>query len=238
MSISGRRPALDRLLMLACVRDGHFTRLAAADDSRSNPPVPDLRAVLLDLGNVLAFHDDAHLFQQFGARAGLGADVARDRLLPLTPDVMTGRLAGDALRARVNEALGMDLAEPEFAALWSCHFRVHEAVLPLVEGLLGRVAVVLVSNTNARHVAHLRPRLPLLERFTGLVLSHELGVAKPAPAIYLEALRMAGVPPGQAAFFDDVPAYVAAASALGIHGRVFTDAPAFARDLALLGLGV
>jgi putative hydrolase of the HAD superfamily len=212
--------------------------MASLRHPRSNRPVPDLRAVLLDLGNVLAFHDDALLFARFGARAGLSGAVARERLLPLYPDVMTGALAGDDLRERVNAALDLQLDEPELAALWSCHFRLHDEVLPLVEGLLGRVALVLVSNTNARHVAHLRPRLPILERFDALVLSHELRVAKPDPGIFLEALRRAGVAPAQAAFFDDVPAYVDAAAALGIHGRVFTDAPAFARQLAELGLAV
>jgi len=43
--------------------------------------------------------------------------------------------------------------------------------------------------------------------------------------------------PARAAFFDDVPGFVEAARALGIHGRLFTDAPRFRAQLAELGLG-
>jgi hypothetical protein len=49
---------------------------------------------------------------------------------------------------------------------------------------------------------------------------------------------MAGVAPEQAAYFDDIQSFVDAACALGIHGRVFTDAPTFRRQLAELGVRV
>ena len=42
--------------------------------------------------------------------------------------------------------------------------------------------------------------------------------------------------PGEAAFFDDLPEYVEAASALGLHGRLFTTAEAFDAQLEALGL--
>jgi putative hydrolase of the HAD superfamily len=98
------------------------------------------------------------------------------------------------------------------------------------------VKVLLLSNTNATHLDWIRPRLPLLQRFDGLVLSYQLGVAKPDPAIFQQALKLAGTSPERTAFFDDVETYVAAAKALGIKGHVFTDAPTFQRQLAVLGL--
>jgi putative hydrolase of the HAD superfamily len=136
----------------------------------------------------------------------------------------------------VAAAAGTDLDPAAFAAVWSSHFTVHQAVLPLVESLIGRVKLLVVSNTNADHIEAVRPRLPLLDRFDGLVFSHEVGVAKPAPGIFQEALRRAGTPAHRAVFFDDVPAYVEAARALGLHAEVFTDAPTFRRQLATLGL--
>jgi putative hydrolase of the HAD superfamily len=147
-----------------------------------------------------------------------------------------GRLAGDALRRAVGVAAGIEFHPAAWPDLWSCHFRFHTEVYPLVESLLGRVKVLLLSNTNATHLDWIRPRLPLLQRFDGLVLSYELGVAKPDPAIFERALKMAGTTPARTAFFDDVEAYVTAAKTLGIKGHVFTDAPTFQRQLAALGL--
>jgi len=198
---------------------------------------PRLHAVILDLGNVLAFHDNALLFRRLGERAGLNAQDAERRLSGAGWTAANrGQLDAEGIRSDVCGALGVELPMDEFNALWNCHFTIHEAVLPRVEGLVGRVKLVLLSNTNVLHVEWLRPRLPLLERFDHLVLSCEVGLVKPEPAIYQEALRHAGCAPQQAAFFDDVPAYVEAANAVGLRGHVFTTAAAFDAQLRALGL--
>jgi putative hydrolase of the HAD superfamily len=133
-------------------------------------------------------------------------------------------------------ALGVELPLAEFAALWCSHFTLHDAVLPRVEGLVGRVVLVLLSNTNALHAAWLRRHLPLLARFDHLLMSCEVGQVKPEPAFFQLALTRAGCAPGEAAFFDDLPEYVEAANALGIRGHLFTDAPTFDAQLQALGL--
>src|SRR5690349_10012295 len=198
---------------------------------------PRLHAVILDLGNVLAFHDNALLFRRLGERAGLNAQEAERRLAGAGWTAANrGQLEAEGIRSDVCGALGVDLRMDEFNTLWNCHFTIHEAVLPRVEGLVGRVKLVLLYNTNVLHVEWLRPRLPVLERFDHLVLSCEVGLVKPEPAIYQEALRHAGCAPQEAAFFDDVPAYVEAASAVGLRGHVFTTAAAFDAQLRALGL--
>lgn len=199
----------------------------------STPP----RAIILDLGNVLAFHDNSLLFRRLGARAGLSSSETEHRLSGTGWTAANrGLLGAEGLRRDVCGSLGMELSAEEFNALWNSHFTVHEAVLPRVEGLVGRVKLVLLSNTNVLHAAFLRPRLPVLERFNHVLLSCEVGLVKPEPAFYQEALRRVGCAPGEAAFFDDVPEFVQAASALGIRGHLFTTAEAFDAQLRALGL--
>jgi glucose-1-phosphatase len=198
---------------------------------------PRLRAVILDLGNVLAFHDNALLFQRLGERAGLSAQEAERRVTGAGWTAANrGQLDAEGIRGDVCGALGVTLSREEFTALWNCHFTLHEAVFPRVEGLVGRVKLLLLSNTNVVHMEWLRPRLPILKRFDHLVLSCAVGLVKPEPAIYQEALRHAGCAPREAAFFDDVPAYVEAANAQGLQGRVFTTAAAFDTQLQAFGL--
>ena len=199
--------------------------------------VPPVKALLLDLGNVLVFHDNALLFARLAARAGLPPEEAGRRLTGAGWTAANrGLLDAEGIRRDVCGALGVDLPMEEFAPLWSSHFTVHDAVLPRVEGLAGRVKRVLVSNTNALHVAYVKPLLPLLQRFDALVLSCEVGAVKPEPSIYRLALEQAGCAPEEAAFFDDLPEFVDAARALGLRGFVFTDAPTFDSQLKSLGL--
>lgn len=202
-----------------------------------SPPLPPPRAVILDLGNVLVFHDNALLFRRLGARAGLPMGEAEQRISGAGWTAANrGLLGAEGIRRDVCGALGVDIPAEEFNTLWNSHFTVHEAVLPRVEALVGRVRLVLLSNTNVLHVAYLKQRLPLLGRFDSLVLSCEVGLVKPERAIYQEALKRAGCAPQEAAFFDDLPEFVEAANALGLRGRLFTTAEAFDAQLKELGL--
>jgi putative hydrolase of the HAD superfamily len=88
------------------------------------------------------------------------------------------------------------------------------------------------------HWRFVRPLIPLLARFDDLVISYELRLAKPDLEIFQAALARSGLRAEETAYFDDVPRFVDVASALGIHARVFTDAPTFRTQLAELGMDV
>ncbi len=199
-----------------------------------------IQAVFLDLGNVLACHDDAVLFRRMSEWGGAHPDQIRERMLALWDPINRGVLAGEALRRAVCTAAGSNavMDEAPFVELWKCHVRIHQEILPLVEALLDQVKVVLLSNTNDLHWRHVRPLIPQFARFHGFVISCDLLLAKPDPAIFDSALKLAGVAPGEAAYFDDIKLFVDAACDLGIHGRVFTDAATFRKQLAELGVRV
>ena len=199
--------------------------------------MPKVDAVLLDLGNVLAFHDNALLCRRLADAAHTLPEPLHAALHgPLAELINRGDLDAEGIRREVSRALNADLPMEAFIPLFSSHFTLHEAVLPRVEALCEQLPVVLLSNTNALHWDWLRPRLPVLERFRGHCLSHVERLVKPEPAIYQRAADIAGVPPSRCAFFDDIPAYVEAARGLGMSAFVFTDAERFAKDLASLGL--
>ena len=87
----------------------------------------------------------------------------------------------------------------------------------------GKYRLFLLSNTNAIHIRQVDKMLaalgkPSLETlFERLFLSHEVRVAKPAPAIYQHVLTEAGLAASDTAFFDDNAANIEAAAALGIQ---------------------
>ena len=194
-------------------------------------------AVILDLGNVLVFHDNAQLFQTFGGLVGMdGEEVARSVPPTLWNAIHLGQLDRAGIRREVCRALKLELGEDEFCRVWNSHFTPNHAVLPWVESLIGRVKLVLLSNTNPIHMEYLIGVLPVLRRFDHLVLSHELKKMKPDPAIFAHALRLAGSDPARTAFFDDLPHFVEAAKRVGIRAFLFTGADEFAAQLGELGL--
>jgi putative hydrolase of the HAD superfamily len=138
----------------------------------------------------------------------------------------------------VAPAIGFPGSLEEFAAIWNGIFRPNDSVFPVIEALSGRVPLFVLSNTNAMHMAYIRPRLPILERFEAVLTSHELGLVKPDAAIYRAALARAGAAPQEAAFFDDQLGHVEGARRAGLHGFVFSDVERFVEDLAGLGLRV
>jgi glucose-1-phosphatase len=192
-----------------------------------------LDALILDLGNVLVFHDNALLFAKMAEafRTTPGAMKAR-----IEKDVWertnTGRLPGDALRLELQAALGEELTAPQFVELWNCHFQLNAPMVQRVESLVGKLKLCLLSNTHDLHFEPLRRQLPVLETFDAIVLSYEEGLMKPAPALYRTALRRLNVAPERAAFFDDIQSYADGATAVGIHGRLFTTVESFDRQLA------
>lgn len=196
-----------------------------------------IEAVLLDLGNVLVHHDNDLLFRRMAERFRTTAPEIKSRLDGgLWEAVNRGRFSGDSLRRELIARLGGDISSEEWIPLWNSHFNLYRPMISLVEELVGRVKLVLVSNTHDQHVSFLRPLLPVLEKFDGLVLSCAEGVLKPEPEIFRRALQIAGVTPEKAVFFDDVPAYVEAARNQGINGFVFTTAEEARKVLVQLGV--
>ena len=196
-----------------------------------------IRALILDLGNVLIFHDNEQLYRELAAACGTTPEAI---VAALRSDVGRGMNTTDGPPEIVYEMVAPAIGFPgdvaSFAAIWNGIFRPNEAIVPVVEALYGRVPLFVLSNTNAMHMAYIRPRLPVLQRLDAILTSHELGLMKPEPEIYQAALVTAGVRPEEAVFFDDLPGHVEGARQVGIRAFLFTDERQFAEDLRGLGL--
>jgi putative hydrolase of the HAD superfamily len=96
------------------------------------------------------------------------------------------------------------LADPAFAVFFDARQQVDlfEDVLPALERLAARWPVVALTNGNAD--VH---RVPGLGRhFHGALSARELGLAKPAAAVFAAACRRAGATPAHTLHIGDDPA--------------------------------
>jgi putative hydrolase of the HAD superfamily len=92
-----------------------------------------------------------------------------------------------------------------------------EDSIPVVRELRARgVKTALVSNCS-HSTRGIVDRLGLADAFDEIVLSFEVGLRKPDPAIYREALRRLDVAPERAVFVDDQQEYCDGAAAIGIE---------------------
>ncbi|KXP06792.1 HAD family hydrolase [Tsukamurella pseudospumae] len=83
------------------------------------------------------------------------------------------------------------------------------------------VPVAIVSNSWGG--GNLYPRERLAALFAPVIISEEVGLRKPDPAIFTLALERLGVQPERAAFIDDATPNVDGAAALGIRAVHHTD---------------
>lgn len=93
-----------------------------------------------------------------------------------------------------------------------------------------------LTNWSAELYPHAPATYDVIELLGDVVVSGEVGLAKPDPAIYQLVAERAGMPLDRLAFIDDSIANVAAAAALGMHAIQFTGAEQLRKDLVALGL--
>lgn len=192
-----------------------------------NQNLPNIAAVIFDFGGVIAAHPAE---SQFAAIAhSLDADPAEftrlfwQHRIPydagLDPTEYWSTLL-DKLGRPWHPMLLPDLLIQEIA-LWS---NFDNRVLEFAANLQSRGYLTgLLSNLPRPLGEALRATPGFLEPFDHHTFSYELGIVKPAAAIYLRSVDQLGVAPEQALFLDDRQENVQGARDAGLQAELYTD---------------
>lgn len=205
--------------------------------------VHTLKALIVDYGGVLtnpladamsnwmrADRIDAVRFRSL-MREWLAAGAERN----IAHDLETGRLAPDAFeRQFAAQLLRDDGSTPDADGLLSRMFAGFQADTGMA-GVVRRarqagMSTGLLSNSWGFDY----PRDGWEELFDDIVISGEVGMRKPDPAIYRHAAERLGVPPAACVFVDDLRPNVLAAVEVGMVGVHHTDAETTAGELEVL----
>lgn len=193
--------------------------------------------VIFDLGGVLVSVDFLRACKRLEAAGGPPAAAIREAIAQGEDKLGfdTGRLSPQQFAARCCAAIGVRLPYAEFAEIWCDIFAEQREVTGLLDAIGEHADLVLLSNTDPLHLDYVRSHYGFLARFRQLVLSYEVGHAKPARQIFERAIGLAA--PGTPMFyFDDVPEFVSAARACGLPAEQFVDAATLRRDLERFGV--
>lgn len=199
-----------------------------------SPPAPDRlaagtrRGLLIDFGGVLTTNVFAS-FAAFCVAEGLepetmrtafrGDETARRLLYDLEIGTLEPAAFSVALAARLGVPDPTDLPQRLFAGV-----EADAAMIDAVRALHdGGVRTGLVSNSWGDATAY--DRTLFAEIFDGVVISSEVGLRKPDPAIYELGARSIGVEPAACVFVDDLGGNLKPAAALGMATIKHVDAP-------------
>jgi HAD superfamily hydrolase (TIGR01509 family) len=185
-----------------------------------------IKAIIFDCFGVLVGTGYWSVYQR------LGGDLTKDAafLDDILGRMDTGKISHAEVAKIVTARLGITLEEYERA------YKEDETpnleVFDFIRGeLKSKYKIGLLSNVGPGNIQRKIPP-ELLQLFDAMVLSGEVGLLKPDPAIFRLAVEKLGVKPEEALFTDDHVEYLAGATAIGMPTILFKNLEDFKRQLA------
>jgi HAD superfamily hydrolase (TIGR01509 family) len=142
------------------------------------------------------------------------------------PEVV--RLYSAASLGKLSSAEFWELAgvDPALEDEYLLQHRLSDGLIEFLNSVRARgMQLWCLSNDVSEWSSKLRKRFGLDQFFQGFVISGNVGVHKPDPAIYQCLLDKAGIKSSEAVFVDDRLRNVRAADAMGISSILFKPAP-------------
>ncbi|WP_257310374.1 HAD family hydrolase [Geothrix fuzhouensis] len=199
---------------------------------------PPIRGILFDFGNVICTFDNRRILTALAPLCGQPPEVLEQLIqssdLPATYE--SGAITSQEFLAGMSSLCGHTLSEDTFVPAFTDIFTPITPTFELIRRLKPRYRLGLVSNTNPWHADRVIRTTEVFPLFDAVTLSHEVRALKPDPRIFEDALAKLGLPPEACVFIDDIPAFAAAATTLGMHGITYTGPEALLADLHALGV--
>ncbi|MCC7175271.1 MAG: HAD family phosphatase [Bryobacterales bacterium] len=198
-----------------------------------------IRTIVFDLGKVLIPFDWQRGYDAFAAASPYPAGEVRRRIKEtgLFDGFERGKVEPGEVAQRISAALDLNVTFGQFRELWSSIFLPETIIADeMLERLRRGRRLLLLSNTDSIHFQWVKERYSLLRHFDDFVLSFELGMRKPEPAIYRETTLRAGCEPGQIFFTDDRLDNVEGAQQAGIDAVQFLSVEQLERELKSRGV--
>lgn len=125
------------------------------------------------------------------------------------------------LVSKFNQKFDQDLTVSAFDDAFSPIFSPRTEMISLVETLVGKYELSILSNTNVLHWRYLEGNYPFLMQFDNRFYSFIMRALKPNPDIFNRVLSQTRTEPGECLFIDDLEIHVEGARRSGIDAIHF-----------------
>jgi putative hydrolase of the HAD superfamily len=181
-----------------------------------------IKSLIFDLGGVIINLDPALTWKAFH---GLGLDPAESlQTLSFFNEFEKGLISEASFRTSLRPYLKEGVTDAEIDIAWNAmllDIPLHR--ITILRQLRARFRIFLLSNTNSIHKSAFVSYFEATHNtswpdlFDRIFYSHEMGMRKPDPEIYLKVLHETGFKPQECLFIDDNLENISAASSLGLH---------------------
>ena len=153
------------------------------------------------------------------------------------PELVTGHRTLAEHHAFMRETYGLTLDYEDFVQAWT---QPYSWPMPGMAELLNTLAasypLLLLSNIDAYYWRAIRPLHDELNLFKALLLSCNLGLAKPDPEIFVHAVAVTGTASERCFFIDDTLRNVEVARDAGLQTHWFRGAAGLREELLRLNV--
>jgi len=180
-----------------------------------------IKVAAFDIGKVLLEFDYGIFVRRMAPRTQMDVPALEVFLnqSPLLAEYESGQLTSSEFFAIVQKETAFDGSEAEFASYFEDIFSPIKEIIALhATFAAGGLPTYTLSNTNEMAVRHISRAYEFWPRFTGHILSHEVGALKPDPKIYETFERTTGCTGPEILYLDDLPENIATAQSRGWHG--------------------
>lgn len=194
--------------------------------------------VIFDVGGVLIDWNPRHLYRKlFGA----DSDGAMERFLAevCTPEWNLRQDAGRPFAEAVAELTVRFPDRADLIAAYDARWEemvpgAHDETIDIVRELKAQgTPLYCLTNFSREKFPLIRRRFDVFDLFDGIVVSAEIGMVKPDPAVYRYLVERFGLEAPSCLFVDDVEANVGAASSIGMQAVRYLSGRQLRRDLRM-----
>jgi epoxide hydrolase-like predicted phosphatase len=194
-----------------------------------------IQAVIFDFGGVLLRTEDPYPRQQLASRIGIPMQQLYQQIFDSESarQATVGKISAEAHWEAARQALGIgeDAYQQVRDEFWAGD-RLDEELIGYLRGLKSRYKTALLSNAWDDLRSVIQRNWAISDVFDEMIISAEVGIAKPDARIYRIAVDRLGVAPQEAVFVDDFIENIASARAFGLQTIHFQGRQPLYDDLA------
>jgi len=200
-----------------------------------------IKVILFDLGNVLVDVDYSIAAKRISRFCDTTPKEIITRLLgsEVTCLFEEGKISPESFYSKIKEMFNLNLSYRMFVNIWNEVFFLsskNRFVYALANNLKLNYRVAILSNINVLHYEYLKKHFPVFGIFHAVFTSCSMGLIKPNPEIYRQALAALKVSPSEVFYTDDREDLIKHASSLEINSFIFKDAKKLKQDLLECGI--